>query len=62
MRVRLKHPSHLHHTAGFSTWHPLSGRLLWFRRAYPSTTLDKKVFYWIVEKGYGSTGFLSMQI
>ena len=34
----------------------LSDRLLWFRRAFPSTTLDKQVFYEIVLTGYGTDG------
>jgi hypothetical protein len=43
--------------AGFSTWRPLAGRLLWFRRACPSTTLDKKVIYLIFMKNTGENDF-----
>jgi hypothetical protein len=39
-----KRLSHLRLSAGFSTWRPFRDRLLWFRRAFPSTTLDKQVF------------------
>jgi hypothetical protein len=48
--------------AGFSTCRPQAGRLLWFRRACPSTTLDKKVIYLIFMKEYGRRCDLSMEM
>jgi hypothetical protein len=56
MRLWLKRLSHLCLSAGFSTWRPLPGRLLWFRRACPSTTLDELLYYSIVLKNKGGGG------
>ncbi|AJY68694.1 hypothetical protein RW64_03305 [Geobacter sulfurreducens] len=46
--------------AGFSTWRPLPDRLLWFHRAFPSTTLDKKVYYSLLVKDTEAPAGLSI--